>query len=51
MEIEKARIAQETQLLIAQMRAVSAESIAEKKADAMEETPSANTPDFPVIED
>jgi len=50
-EIEKARIAQETQLLIAQMRAVSAESIAEKKADAMEETPSADTPDFPVIED
>lgn len=54
LELEKSRIAQETQLLIAQMRNASAESIADKKADAMEdqgEDKQGDSPDFPVIED
>ena len=50
LELEKARIQQETQLLIAQMRGASAESIADKKADAMEGQDQQAT-DFPVIED
>lgn len=52
-ELEKARIQQETQLLIAQMRSASAESIAEKKADAMEDQgeDQGDAPDFPLIQD
>lgn len=51
LELEKARIQQETQLLIAQMRGASAEFIADKKADAMEDQGEGETPDFPYIED
>lgn len=56
LELEKARIQQETQLLIAQMRSASAESIADKKADAMEDKGEGQgdmpeAPDFPLIED
>lgn len=51
-ELDKARIQQETQLLIAQMRTASDQSIADKKADAMEDmSEGQQAPDFPSIED
>lgn len=51
LELEKARIQQQTQILIAQMRNASAEAISEEKADAMESSDGQDTHDFPLIKD